>query len=59
MLDKMLDIIESICIMIGMLALFILLCVLFRNIIGFIFIGALIVTLLIYFYIYFKETEEE
>lgn len=60
----MLDIIENICIMIGMLALFIfglgaigilMLCVLFRNIIGFVFIGALIVTLLIYFYIYFKE----
>ena len=68
MLDIILDIIENICIMIGMLALFIfglgaigilMLCVLFRNIIGFVFIGALIVTLLIYFYIYFKETEEE
>ena len=54
----MLDIIKNICIMIGMLALFIfglgaigilMLCVLFRNIIGFVFIGALIVTLLIYF----------
>ena len=68
MLDIILDIIENICIMIGILALFIfglgaigilMLCVLFRNIIGFVFIGALIVTLLIYFYIYFKETEEE
>ena len=68
MLDIILDIIENICIMIGMLALFIfglgaigilMLCVLFRNIIGFVFIGALIVALLIYFYIYFKETEEE
>lgn len=68
MLDKMLDIIESICIMIGMLALFIfglgaigilMLCVLFRNIIGFVFIGILIVALLIYFYIYLKEEEEE
>ena len=68
MLDIILDIIENICIMIGMLVLFIfglgaigilMLCVLFRNIIGFVFIGALIVTLLIYFYIYFKETEEE
>lgn len=68
MLDKMLDIIESICIMIGILALFIfglgaigilMLCVLFRNIIGFIFIGILIAALLIYFYIYFTETEEE
>ena len=64
MLDKMLDIIENICIMIGILALFIfglgaigilMLCVLFRNIIGFIFIGILIVALVIYFYIYFKE----
>lgn len=64
MLDIILDIIENICIMIGILALFIfglgaigilMLCVLFRNIIGFVFIGALIVTLLIYFYIYFKE----
>ena len=64
----MLDIIKNICIMIGMLTLFIfglgaigilMLCILFRNIIGFVFIGALIVTLLIYFYIYFKETEEE
>jgi len=64
MLDKMLDIIESICIIIGMLALFIfglgaigilMLCVLFRNIIGFIFIGILIAALVIYFYIYFKE----
>ena len=68
MLDIILDIIENICIMIGILALFIfglgaigilMLCVLFRNIIGFIFIGALIIALLIYFYIYFKETEEE
>ena len=68
MLDIILDIIENICIMIGILALFIfglgaigilMLCVLFRNIIGFVFIGALIVTLLIYFYIYFKEMEEE
>ena len=68
MLDIILDIIENICIMIGMLALFIfglgaigilMLCVLFRNIIGFIFIGILIVALLIYFYIYFKEMEEE
>ena len=68
MLDIILDIIENICIMIGILALFIfglgaigilMLCVLFRNIIGFVFIGALIVALLIYFYIYFKETEEE
>lgn len=64
MLDIILDIIENICIMIGILALFIfglgaigilMLCVLFRNIIGFIFIGILIVALLIYFYIYFKE----
>ena len=64
MLDIILDIIENICIMIGMLALFIfglgaigilMLCVLFRNIIGFIFIGILIVALVIYFYIYFKE----
>lgn len=64
MLDKMLDIIENICIMIGILALFIfglgaigilMLCVLFRNIIGFIFIGILIAALVIYFYIYFKE----
>lgn len=64
MLDIILDIIENICIMIGILALFIfglgaigilMLCVLFRNIIGFIFIGALIAALLIYFYIYFKE----
>ena len=64
MLDIILDIIENICIMIGILALFIfglgaigilMLCVLFRNIIGFVFIGALIVALLIYFYIYFKE----
>ncbi len=63
----MLDIIENICIMIGILALFIfglgtigilILCVLFRNIIGFVFIGGLIVALLIYFYIYFKEMEE-
>ena len=62
--NKMLDIIKNICIMIGILALFIfglgaigilMLCVLFRNIIGFIFIGILIVALLIYFYIYFKE----
>lgn len=68
MLDIILDIIENICIMIGILALFIfglgaigilMLCVLFRNIIGFIFIGILIVALLIYFYIYFKEMEEE
>ena len=68
MLDIILDIIENICIMIGILALFIfglgaigilMLCVLFRNIIGFVFIGALIIVLLIYFYIYFKETEEE
>lgn len=68
MLDKMLDIIESICIIIGMLALFIfglgaigilMLCVLFRNIIGFIFIGILIAALVIYFYIYLKEMEEE
>ena len=68
MLDIILDIIENICIMIGILALFIfglgaigilMLCVLFRNIIGFVFIGALIIALLIYFYIYFKETEEE
>lgn len=68
MLDKMLDIIESICIMIGILALFIfglgaigilMLCVLFRNIIGFIFIGILIAALVIYFYIYLKEMEEE
>ena len=68
MLDIILDIIENICIMIGILALFIfglgaigilMLCVLFRNIIGFIFIGILIVALLIYFYIYFKEIEEE
>lgn len=68
MLDIILDIIENICIMIGILALFIfglgaigilMLCVLFRNIIGFIFIGILIATLLIYFYIYFKEMEEE
>lgn len=60
----MLDIIKNICIMIGMLALFIfglgaigilMLCVLFRNIIGFVFIGILIVALLIYFYIYLKE----
>ena len=66
--NKMLDIIKNICIMIGMLALFIfglgaigilMLCVLFRNIIGFVFIGILIVALLIYFYIYFKEMEEE
>ena len=64
----MLDIIENICIMIGILALFIfglgaigilMLCVLFRNIIGFVFIGILIVALLIYFYIYLKEEEEE
>lgn len=64
----MLDIIENICIMIGILALFIfglgaidilMLCVLFKNIIGFIFIVALLIALLIYFYIYFKETEEE
>lgn len=64
----MLDIIKNICIMIGMLALFIfglgaigilMLCVLFRNIIGFVFIGILIVALLIYFYIYLKEEEEE
>ena len=64
MLDIILDIIENICIMIGILALFIfglgaigilMLCVLFRNIIGFIFIGILIAALLIYFYIYFKE----
>ena len=64
----MLDIIENICIMIGILALFIfglgaignlMLCVLFRNIIGFVFIGALIIALLIYFYIYFKETEKK
>lgn len=64
MLDIILDIIENICIMIGILALFIfglgaigilMLCVLFRNIIGFVFIGALIAALLIYFYIYFKE----
>ena len=68
MLDIILDIIENICIMIGILALFIfglgaigilMLCVLFRNIIGFIFIGILIVALLIHFYIYFKEMEEE
>ena len=68
MLNIILDIIENICIMIGILALFIfglgaigilMLCVLFRNIIGFIFIGILIVALLIYFYIYFKEMEEE
>ena len=68
MLDIILDIIENICIMIGILALFIfglgaigilMLCVLFRNIIGFIFIGILIAALVIYFYIYFKETEEE
>lgn len=68
MLDIILDIIENICIMIGILALFIfglgaigilMLCVLFRNIIGFIFIGILIAALLIYFYIYFKEMEEE
>ena len=68
MLDIILDIIENICIMIGMLALFIfglgaigilMLCVLFRNIIGFIFIGILIAALLIYFYIYLKEEEEE
>ena len=68
MLDIILDIIENICIMIGILALFIfglgaigilMLCVLFRNIIGFIFIGILIVALVIYFYIYFKEMEEE
>ena len=68
MLDIILDIIENICIMIGILALFIfglgaigilMLCVLFRNIIGFIFIGILIVALLIYFYIYLKEMEEE
>lgn len=68
MLDKMLDIIESICIIIGMLALFIfglgaigilMLCVLFRNIIGFVFIGILIAALVIYFYIYSKEMEEE
>lgn len=64
----MLDIIENICIMIGILALFIfglgaigilMLCVLFRNIIGFVFIGVLIIVLLIYFYIYLKEEEEE
>lgn len=64
----MLDIIKNICIMIGMLALFIfglgaigilMLCVLFRNIIGFVFIGILIIVLLIYFYIYLKEEEEE
>lgn len=64
MLDIILDIIENICIMIGILALFIfglgaigilMLCVLFRNIIGFIFIGILIAALVIYFYIYFKE----
>ena len=64
MLDIILDIIENICIMIGILALFIfglgaigilMLCVLFRNIIGFVFIGALIAALLIYFYIYFRE----
>lgn len=64
----MLDIIKNICIMIGMLALFIfglgaigilMLCVLFRNIIGFVFIGILIAALVIYFYIYFKEIEEE
>lgn len=68
MLDIILDIIENICIMIGILALFIfglgaigilMLCVLFRNIIGFVFIGILIVALLIYFYIYLKEEEEE
>ena len=68
MLDIILDIIENICIMIGILALFIfglgaigilMLCVLFRNIIGFIFIGILIAALLIYFYIYFKEMEGE
>ena len=68
MLDIILDIIENICIMIGILALFIfglgaigilMLCVLFRNIIWFIFIVILIAALLIYFYIYFKVMEEE
>ena len=64
----MLDIIRDICIMIGILALFLfglgsigilMLCVLFGNVVGFVFIGILIATLLTYFYIYFEGMEEE
>lgn len=60
----MLDIIENICIMIGILALFIfglgaigilMLCVLFGNIFGFIFIAVLIIVLVANLYIYWRE----
>lgn len=60
----MLDIIKSICVMIGLLILFafaigtigiLMLCVLFGNIFGFIFIAVLIVALVANLYIYWRE----
>lgn len=60
----MLDIIKSICVMIGLLILFafaigtvgiLMLCVLFGNIFGFIFIAVLIIVLVANLYIYWRE----
>lgn len=60
----MLDIIKNICVMIGLLILFafaigtigiLMLCVLFGNIFGFIFITVLIIALVANLYIYWRE----